>query len=108
MGVIIQLPSAIYACARAMGMGKRKYSNDRRKLNRKLKKAGIKFEWNYLYDGYQWHFPQFPAGDVIIHSFSHYSKDGCYESMGMPWDDDDVTTLTAKQLIEAMKEELKK
>lgn len=34
----------------------RNFGNDRRRFNRKLKKAGIKFEWHHCYDGYQWTF----------------------------------------------------
>ena len=107
MGLIIQLPSWFYDELHAMGKGKKSYANDRRKLNRKLKKAGIEFEWNYLFDGYKWTFPKFPNGDAVIHSTSYNSRYGHFETMGMPWDIDDVSVLTANQLIARMRVEMK-
>ena len=56
--------------------GKKSYANDRRKLNRKLKKAGIKYHWEKLYDGYTWLFPKYPYGDAAIHSGTYGNKHG--------------------------------
>lgn len=90
----------------------RKFSNDRRKLNRLLKKADIDFEWhphpimqrNITDAAYQWTFPKFPEGDVIIGPFSFGACMGCFESYGMPWDNQEegynVTALKAKELVE--------
>ena len=83
--------------------GKKSYANDRRKLNRKLKKANIEYRWEKLYDGYKWYFSKYPNGDAIIHSGSYYNKSGCFETMGMPWDEDDVTVLTANELVNKLK-----
>jgi len=77
----------------------RKFSNDRRKLNRALKKAGIEFTWDYLYDGYQWRFSTF-RGDVAIHSGTYGSRHGLFESYHMPWDEEDVTVLTCAEVIQ--------
>lgn len=85
--------------------GKKSYANDRRRLNRKLKKAGIEFEWHHLYDGYQWTFPQskYPEGDAIIHSGSYCNKYGKFETMGIGPEDDCVPR-NAHELIELLEE----
>ena len=84
--------------------GKKSYANDRRKLNRKLKKAGIAFEWHYLYDGYQWSFANYPDGDIAIHSGTYGNRQGHFESYCMPWDDGDVTELIWGEIIQRMTE----
>lgn len=86
-------------------LGKKSYANDRRKLNRKLKKAGINFIWRHSFDGYQWLFPEF-RGDAIIHSFSYGNKQGYFETYGMPWDNGDVSMVSAKDLIKHLKGEM--
>lgn len=82
------------------------YGNDRRRLNRLLKKAGINFEWHQIYDGYQWTFPNstYPTGDAIIHSGSYCHKQGMFETMGIGPEDDCVPR-TAKELISILKGE---
>jgi hypothetical protein len=79
------------------------YGNDRRRLNRLLKKAGISFEWHHLYDGYQWTFPNsaYPNGDAIIHFGSYGHNRGNFETMGIGPEDDCVER-TAKELIELL------
>lgn len=77
----------------------RKFSNDRRKLNRALKKAGIEFQWEELYDGYKWTFPKF-NGDVAIHGGTYGAKHGYFESYMMPWDNGDVTVLSCAEVIQ--------
>lgn len=84
--------------------GKASYANDRRRLNRKLKKAGYQFICKPLYDGYQWTFSEF-SGDIVIHWGSYGSRYGHFESMGMPWDGDDCTECTANEIIEWLKDE---
>ena len=86
-----------------MGAKKNGYGNDRRRLNRLLKKAGITFECKQLYDGYQWTFPNsaYPDGDAIIHSGSYGHMYGYFETMGIGPEDDCVER-TAKELIELL------
>ena len=76
------------------------FGNDRRRLNRKLKKAGIDFEWHVLYEGYQWTFPKYPGGDIAIHAGTYEARRGYFESYCMPWDKDDVTILSAEEAIQ--------
>ena len=95
----------------------RTYANDRRRLNRLLKKAGIEFEYHQhhlMRDGvcraaYQWTFPQYPDGDIIIGPFSYGGARGLFESMGMPWDNQEegytVSAVTAKEIIKRMSKE---
>lgn len=83
--------------------GKKSYANDRRRFNRILKKAGIPFTCYPLYDGYKWEFPDYPSGDVIIHSGSYACKFGWFESMGFPWDGEDVAIATASTLARNIK-----
>jgi len=80
-----------------------RYANDRRRLNRKLKKAGIKFEWHHLYDGYQWTFPEspYPRGDAIIHFGSYGHHRGNFETMGIGPEDDCIER-TADELIKLL------
>ena len=82
------------------------YGNDRRRLNRLLKKAGIAFEWHHLYDGYQWTFPKsvYPDGDAIIHFGSYGSSRGNFETMGIG-EEDDCIERTAQELIAILKGE---
>ena len=84
--------------------GKKSYANDRRRLNRLLKKAGIPFEWETIWDGYKWTFPQsaYPNGDAVIHSFSYCNRQGYFETMGIGPEDDCVPR-TAKELIELLR-----
>jgi hypothetical protein len=83
--------------------GKKSYANDRRKLNRKLKKAGIEYSWEKLYDGYAWRFPKFPGGDAAIHSGTYGNRCGCFETYRTPWDNGDVTVLSADELIKKLR-----
>lgn len=82
---------------------KRNYANDRRRLNRKLKKAGIDFEWHHLYDGYQWTFPGsiYPYGDAVIHFGSYGHSRGHFETMAIGPEDDCIER-TAEELIELL------
>ena len=88
------------------GEKKHGYGNDRRRLNRLLKKAGIEFEWCQIYDGYKWIFPNsvYPDGDAIIHSGSYGHRRGNFETMGIG-EEDDCVERTAKELIELLKGE---
>ena len=81
----------------------RSYANYRRKLNRRLKKAGIDFEWHHLYDGYQWTFPNsaYPQGDAIIHFGSYCNNRGYYETMGIG-PENDCLPRTIDELIKLL------
>lgn len=88
------------------GAKKHGYGNDRRRLNRLLKKAGIPFKWEYCWDGYKWTFPaceQWPDGDCVIHSGSYGHTHGMFETMGIGPECDCVAR-TAKELIELLVE----
>jgi len=80
----------------------RNFANDRRRLNHKLKQAGISFEWHKLYDGYQWTFPAYPAGDIALHGGTHGAGLGFFESYGCPWDNGDVSVLSRTEVIERL------
>lgn len=82
----------------------RNFGNDRRRFNRKLKKAGIKFEWHSLYEGYQWTFEKFPGGDITLHGGTYGARHGYLESYCMPWDDGDVTILTHAEATQHLTE----
>lgn len=86
--------------------GKKSYANDRRRLNRLLKKNNIFFEWHPLYDGYQWTFPKsnYPDGDAIIHCGSYGNSHGNFETMGIG-EEDDCIERTAQELIQILKGE---
>ena len=84
--------------------GKKSYANDRRRLNRLLKKAGIVFEWSSIWDGYKWIFPQsaYPNGDAVIHSGSYCNRQGYFETMDIG-PEDDCMPRTAKELVELLR-----
>ena len=82
----------------------RNFGNDRRRFNRKLKKAGIKFEWHPLYEGYQWTFDKFPDGDIALHAGTYGARHGYLESYQMPWDNGDVTVLSHTEAIQYLTE----
>lgn len=56
-----------------------------------------------LYDGLQIRFP-WSDGDLICHQYSYGADDGCVESFGCPWDEDDVTRLTIDEAVEKISE----
>ena len=83
---------------------KRKFSNDRRRLNRLLKKAGIAFRVEKCWDGYKWTFPdckQWPDGDCVIHWFSYGHTRGYFETMGIGPEDGCIAR-TADELIDLL------
>lgn len=82
----------------------RKFSNDRRRLNRLLKKNGIAFKWHHLYNGYQWIFPEskYPDGDAVIHSGSYFSERGWFETMGIGPENDCIGR-PAQELISLLR-----
>lgn len=51
-----------------------------------------------LFNGYKITFP-WCKGDAIIHSYSYGHEEGLFETMGFPWDGEDVTGgLTRREL----------
>lgn len=72
-------------------------------FERLLKEKGIEYTVKGLHGGYQWKFPSFPQGDVVLHGFS-YGNDTCVESYGFPWDDGDVTALPPAEMVEKILE----
>lgn len=59
-------------------------------LSRALMMRGIPHTIQPLFDGYKITFP-WCEGDAIIHSYSYGHEEGLFETMGFPWDRDDVT-----------------
>ena len=53
---------------------------------------------NPIHDGLQIRFP-WNNGDFVCHYFSYGHEYGDVESMGCPWDGDDVTRLTVEDAI---------
>ena len=64
----------------------------------------VTFTRERLYDGWKWLFPDFPYGDVIIHSGSYHCDEGYVESMGMPWDEDDVSVFLPEEMANRIAE----
>ena len=74
------------------------YANPILTLANGLTENGIPFTINEIWDGLQIRFP-WNYGDFICHSYSYGSDKGMVESMGCPWDDDDVTALTVEDAL---------
>lgn len=55
----------------------------------------IPYTRSQIWDGEQLRFP-WCEGDVICHSGSYGSNNSKVESMGFPWDEDDVTKLSVE------------
>lgn len=73
-----------------------------------LSDNGIPCHVEDLYDGYKVTFPGCD-GDVIAHSYMLGRGECEYtvESMGFPWDEDDVTLLDVQEAIDLITEYLK-
>lgn len=56
----------------------------------------VPFTLNLCHDGLQIRFP-WCVGDVVCHSASFGSYDGCVETFRFPWDEDDVTILLPEE-----------
>lgn len=67
------------------------YDCAKRVLNEALEQAGFHYHVHPLFNGWQWTVDELPFGDIIIHDFSYGHERQCYETMGFPWDDEDVT-----------------
>ena len=64
-----------------------------------LTHRGVPVTMNPLWGGYQLRF-HWCNGDVIMHPYSYYNSEGMVESMGFPWDEDDVSIHTPSEMIE--------
>lgn len=53
----------------------------------------VPYTLNVIWDGLQIRFP-WNHGDIVCHSGSYGHDQNCVESMGCPWDDDNVTCLS--------------
>lgn len=62
-------------------------------LSNSFNKRNIPHTLNVIWDGLQIRFP-WNNGDIICHSGSFGHEYGNVESMGCPWDEDDVTCLS--------------
>ena len=51
-----------------------------------------------LWNGFKVKFEGFPYADAILHDGSYGHMDGLWESIGFPWDEDDVSTHTPSEL----------
>lgn len=67
-----------------------------------LSECGIPFSLDLSFDGMQILFPWAKA-DMICHSYSYGSEFGRVESMGFPWDKDDVTSMEVNTAIRLIK-----
>lgn len=64
-----------------------------------LTERNIPHSINVIYDGLQIRFP-WNYGDLVCHSGSYGHDCGKVESMGCPWDEDDVSCISVDEAIE--------
>ena len=73
------------------------YANNILQIAEKLDKAKIPYKVETLWEGYALTFP-WCDGDVVSHAMIYGAEQGAVESAGMPWDEMDVTVLSAKDM----------
>lgn len=73
-----------------------KYANPIFVLANLLSERNVPYSLNPCWDGLQMRF-QWSKGDIICHSGSYNSDDNFVESMGCPWDEDDVSCLSIEE-----------
>jgi len=78
-----------------------KYATTILTLANALSERYIPFTLNVIWDGLQIRFP-WNDGDIVCHSGSYGHDDGNVESMGCPWDEDDVTCLNLDEAIDGI------
>lgn len=61
-------------------------------LSNQLTEYNIPHTLNVIWDGLQIRFP-WNNGDLVCHSGSYGHQHGAVESMGCPWDDEDVSCI---------------
>ena len=80
-----------------------KYAQPILTLANALSERGIPCSINIAWEGLQIRFP-WNDGDLVCHLGSYGSAVGDVESMGCPWDEDDVTRLTTNEALEKISE----
>lgn len=68
----------------------------------KLDECGIPCTMIAVLDGFQLRFP-WHDGDVVCHGYSYGSPSGCVESLGFPWDNEDVSVHTPEEFTELIR-----
>lgn len=78
------------------------YMNALVDLVNELRKNNIAVrEFNTLNNGFQLKFEDF-EGDAVIHDYSYGRDSGWWETYKFPWDEGDVSVLTAEELVEKL------
>jgi hypothetical protein len=67
-------------------------------LSNELTEHNIPNTINVMWDGLQIRFP-WNNGDIICHSGSYGHDEGMVESMGCPWDDEDVSVIEIEEAL---------
>lgn len=68
-------------------------------LSNQLTVRNISHTLNVIWDGLQIRFP-WNNGDLVCHSGSYGHNFGNLESMGCPWDDEDVSCISPKEALD--------
>lgn len=76
-----------------------KFANTILTLTKFLSERDIPYTLHICWDGLQVCFP-WNDGDLICHSGSYGHDKNMVESMGCPWDEDDVTSLSIEDALE--------
>ncbi len=79
------------------------YANPILTLSNALSERNIPHAINVIWDGLQVRFP-WNNGDLVCHSGSYGHSYGNVESMGCPWDDDDVSCIRVDEAIDRIAE----
>ncbi len=75
------------------------YANPILTLANLLTENNVPHTLNVIWDGLQIRFP-WNGGDVVCHSGSYGHDYGYVESMGCPWDRDDVSYLSVEEILD--------
>lgn len=68
-------------------------------LSNQLTECEIPHTVNVIWDGLQIRFP-WNDGDLVCHSGSYGHDYGAVESMGCPWDDEDVSCISIEDALD--------
>ena len=68
-------------------------------LSNQLTERNIPHTLNVIWDGLQIRFP-WNGGDLVCHSGSYGHNYGAVESMGCPWDDEDVSYINIEDALD--------
>lgn len=72
-------------------------------LSNQLTERNIPHTLNVIWDGLQIRFP-WNDGDLVCHSGSYGHAYGAVESMGCPWDDEDVSCINIEDALDRITE----